>query len=92
MIDCNPLFLELEVLTLLPRYPEYNLLRDLAVDLGTDGQHPIAEAIKRLRGEHGIGVHVFNAPQGKEGRAASIARASWARAQEMAEIYIKTGR
>ena len=58
MIDCNPLFLELEVLTLLPLRDVggYALLRDLVEDLGQAGQPAIRQAIDILRQKHGIRV------------------------------------
>jgi hypothetical protein len=93
VIDCNPLFMEMEVLTLLPPRGAagYVLLRDMVEDLGTDGQRPIRDAIEILRQRHGIDVATFHSPVEKEGDAAAIEPGSWDKAEALAESYLRDG-
>ncbi|MHC4714112.1 MAG: hypothetical protein ACYTAN_12715 [Planctomycetota bacterium] len=90
MIDFNPLYLEMEVVTLLPRHSAagYALLNDLVEDLGTEGQRPIRDAIEILRDKHKLKVKIFHSPVHKEGQAAAIPASSWPRAKALAESYL----
>ena len=89
MIDCNPLFLPMEVLLSLPCLPNYILLRCLVEDLGLNGQEPIREAIDELWTKHRIRVVRFHSVD-HEGQAAGIQRFSWVKALALTDRYLET--